>query len=179
MKHYRARSGGGSNVDKYSNEVAVDVTMSALNTLTFQEIDLGLSLFDRAGILISRLVYTPVQGMWAELTAEADNVQMALGQSNQIASIAPSERSLLDQVRIVLNLVGTGATAEVLQGTIVHDFSQLAGGGMLVTPRPLYIAMVTSGFAAASGMTMRMYFTVVRLKDADYFELLETRRFLG
>lgn len=166
-------------LDKYSNILGKAITMSAANTLTFEAIELGLSLFDKVGILIQRIEFDPAFSAVAEMVANSDRMQIALTQSNQIASITLQESSVICAKEYQVHVSGAPATAQIAEGIQAIDYTSLAGGGLLIAPRPLYLAMTTAGFAAASGCTIRLYFTVVKLKPEEYFELLESRQYFG
>lgn len=164
--------------DRYVNVFNAQVAQTANNTLTFEEIDFGLNLFDKVGILIHRLeMYSNVAT--AQLVSGADILRSAITQSNQISSISPSERAIVDLFELRIIQAGTPANNELLVEPVVHDWSQVPGGGLLVAPKPLYLAVDTSGYTATETVDMRIYFTIKKLRDAEYFELLESRRFYG
>jgi hypothetical protein len=169
----------GSRTDKYSNLLSEQVTTSAANTLTFEEIDVGLNLFDKVGLLISRWEVYPFREDFDELETNADSMSVALVASNQISSLSATERAVIDNVRYAVADSGTPATANLQQVPMVKDFANLPGGGILVAPKPLYVGIDTTGFAGSAGVDVRLYFTIVSLKPEEYFELLESRRFFG
>lgn len=168
-----------SKADTYSNVINTTLTLSAANTLTFQEIDLGLTIFQKVAILIERADFFISRAVLAELQASADGLQAALTQSNQISDLSITESAVIDQVQLSVTAMGVPANGQVLRIPLRMDYTQLGGGGLLVVPKPLYFAGVTEGFAAAMVLTLRFYFRIVALKPDEYFELLESRRFFG
>lgn len=164
-------------VDKYANVLQTEVTMSAANTLTFEEIDIGASLFDRVGLLLHRIEYIPSSGSWNELQTDADQMWFGLCSSNQFSALSANERSVIDYARI-RRLVATNGSV-LLGDPVIHSFEGLPEYGVLTAPRPLFLAMHSSGFAGVGAVVARIYFTIIQLADADYFELLETRRYFG
>ncbi len=165
--------------DKYSNLLNEQVTMSAANTLTFKELNVGLNIFDKAGLIISRIEYQPQTATFNEMTATGDYVVAALTSSNNLSNLVPNQSEVIDR-RVIQRIDGGAAANFVLVDSVmIADFATLPGGGLLVPPKPLYIAAVTNGLANASIIDVRIYFTILRLGDAEYLELLETRRAFG
>lgn len=162
--------------DKYANVLFQEVTESAANTLTFESIDLGLSLFDKVGLLISRIEWYNWE---VRLLAAADVVNFGLSSSNQFTTVTAQENSIVTYHYFKVLDYGTAGNNWIFTSPLVDDFSTLPGGGLLVTPRPLYIFAQGANLGGAITATMRMFFTVVTLKPEEYFELLETRQFFG
>lgn len=171
-------SSARSKTDRYANVITPRVEMSAANTLTFSEIDVGLNLFDKVGLLISRIEFYSTR-FAAEMAASGDFVRMAITASNQITTIAPQENAVIAMEEHSVVEQGTAASAVIQKEPFVQDWSQLPMNGILVSPKPLYIAANTGGFSQADTIDARIFFTIVKLKDAEYFELLESRRFFG
>lgn len=165
--------------DKYANVILQTCTMSAANTLTFSEVNIGLSTFDRIGMLVSRLEYMASSTTYQELTSGADIAQVGLVGSDQVTSIGSTTRGVYDKTEWTTIPHGTPASADILVFPVIKDLSGLPGGGLLIPPRPLYLAATTGGFAAAGTFYLRLYFTTIQLKDSDYFELLETYRYFN
>ncbi|GAI82269.1 unnamed protein product, partial [marine sediment metagenome] len=165
--------------DKYANVLTEKITMSAANTLTFQEVNIGLSLFDKAGILISRIEYQPTGGTIADLETTGDLIGMAVATSDNIANLGVDQAAVVTYKSLIRLDLGTAAAGWIFELPLVQDFSQLPGGGILITPKPWYIAMESGGLAAAGICTVRFFFTVVKLTAEMYFELLETRHYFG
>lgn len=162
--------------DKYANVLFQEVTESAANTLTFEAIDLGLSLFDKVGLLVSRIEWYNWE---VRLLAAADVVNFGLSSSNQFATVTAQENSIVTYHYYKVLDYGVAGNNKIFTSPLVDDFSTLPGGGLLVTPRPLYIFAQGANLAGTITATMRMFFTVVTLKPEEYFELLETRQFFG
>lgn len=165
--------------DKYANMLVKQMTMSAANTLTFDEIDIGLSLFDKVGLKVQRLEYHWGNAALEEMTAANDAVQAGLFTSNAPATMDPGDVSTIHMAKIKRLDQGTAAASRILELPFVFNFAELDGGGLLITPKPLYIGMFTTGLASAGTITLRVFFTVVKLTPPEYFELLETRHYFG
>lgn len=162
--------------DKYSNIIYDDVTESALNTLTFEAVDIGISLFDKVGLLISRIEWYQ---WWALLVGGDDQANFGLSTSNGWTTPVASEPSIVTYHKEALYDYGTAGNNIRWDDPLVDDFSTLPGGGILITPKPLYMFMMGANLASAGTVKMRMFFTIINLKAEEYFELLESRQFFG
>jgi len=164
--------------DIYANLYTGSVTESAAATLTFDEIDLGLNVFDKVGILINA-IEVDLTSFYQTADASGERVKLGMSQSNGFAAADMEEKSIIWWQAPYLKFVGTPATAHWLESIWRWDLSTYPGGGLLVTPRPLYF--FAEGVAVASAMTFdyRFFFTVVKLAPDEYFELLEFRQYFG
>lgn len=165
--------------DKYSNILTQEVECSGANTLTFEEVNIGLSLFDKVGLLISRIEYHIKANTISEMTAADDNVQGAITTTNQMSTLDPAEQAVIDKILYLRTDQGTAGDSHFHTVPMVRDFAEIAGGGLLVTPKPLYLGVTSSGLASAATVTFRLFFTILKLKPEEYFELLETRQYFG
>lgn len=166
--------------DQYSNIVQVGVTQSAANTLTFNEVDMGLTIFQKVGLIISRVEVQLSSTVLALLAANTDRLQFGLTQSNQITSIGIQESAVLCQHEMIMQTIGTAASGFIVEDPYTFDFANLPGGGLLITPKPLYCAVSSANLGSAmTEIIFRLYFQIIELKAEEYFELLEARRFFG
>lgn len=168
-----------SGADKYANILTQKVVMSGANTLTFEEVSIGLSLFDKAGILLSRIEYQPAAAALLEMTASGDQIDLAITASNSISNLVATQPAVIHRSILKRMDFGTAAGAQLIIEPQVADLSTLPGGGILITPKPWFCAMVTTGLASAATGYFRFFFTVLKLTAESYFELLETRHYFG
>jgi len=162
--------------DKYANILYDEVVESAANTLTFENLDIGLSLFDKVGVLIHRLEWMS----WpSRLAAASDAIEFGLTTSNSWSAADPSENSIITYHKVQVVDYGTAGNNRIFDTPLVDDFSTLPGTGILTTPRPLYMFVDGANLADVATVKMRMFFTIITLKADEYFELLETRQFFG
>lgn len=166
-------------VDMYVNLITKTISASAANALTFDTIDVGLNIFDKVGLLICRLEYDVSGGTLADLDQDGDAVQFGLTSSNDITSLSALQSEVLDVITINRYDAGTAGNATFFDKPIIHDFSTLPGGGLLIAPKPLHVATAASGMSAPASAVLRLYFVMIQLTDADYLELLQTRRAFG
>jgi hypothetical protein len=157
--------------DKYSNVAFATVTLSAANTLTFNQILMGTGVFAGVALLINRILWNPTVTSLREIVAATDDLTMALVSSNRLATIFDAtDPSVLAQKR----LVGIGVAVERYELPLISDFSTLPGGGKLIPASPLWMAGHTSGAAAASVIRCQLDFTFIQLEAADYLELMQS-----
>lgn len=166
-------------MDKYANMLVKSVVQTAANTLTYSTIEIGLSLFDKVGLKIQRIEYVPNPGSIAEMTTAADFIELGLCTSDTPTSLVESIQSVIHMFRLRRVDMGTAATGAIYSQPDVYDFSSLDGGGLIVTPKPLFIGIDTAGLASAASAIIRIFFVVIKLSGTDYFELLETRHYFG
>lgn len=165
--------------DEFAQFMYLNVTMSATDTLTFSEVSLGLSLFDYAGLVIERIEYYPSVGSLSLIIDDADQLRMALVGSNSITSLAQDQPQVYDLLALNGSADGTPGNFVVIETPIVHDFSTMAGGGLLVPAQNMYIAMDSSALSAACDGSMRVYFRVKQLQAGDFVELVQRLRVLS
>lgn len=165
--------------DKYPNIINISCEQSATNTMTFEEVDLGMSLLDRSGIIIHRYEMWPENNALDALVANTDIITMGIAADSNLTDINLDERAVIDSVRLRPVVSGTPATSQVVTLPLEKSFESLPGEGLLVAPRPLYVGVDSAGMAAAITVIFRIYFTIVKMADSDYFELLQSRRFFG
>ncbi len=163
--------------DKYANKIVVKCTQASLDTLAFASFNLGISAFDRVGLILHKIGWSLDDTGWAELVAASDNIEGAIVTSDQVATITADLRQIVAKHDWIAGLVGVGANFRVDEQPKWDDFTGLPGKGMLVPPSPLYLAVMTAGNASVRTVYANIWFSIVELADADYFELLETTRY--
>ena len=169
----------GSLKDSYSNIYQLVLTESAANTLTYFEINLGLTLFQKRAILVNRIVIDWGYAGIKALQGADDTTIVGLCQSNTPASISLTDSSTIWKAQKGGFIHGTPANYDVREIVDTFDLSAIPGGGEFIVPTPLYGAIQSASVTAAQTATMRIYFQVVELKPEEYFELLESRHFYG
>lgn len=167
------------NQDKFVNVLNDTLTMSAANTITFKELNVGLNIFDKVGLLLTRLEFDPVGATLQDLDTDGDVVIMGLTSSSSLTTLNPYQAEVIDQVSLCRIDSGAAANFTVINRPLTHDFSTQPGGGLLIPPKPLYIAGFSAGMTVAASFYARFYFIIYKLTDAEYLELLETRRAFG
>lgn len=165
--------------DQYCNLFQFTATESAANTLTFGEINLGLTIFQKVGIVINRVLVEWSSDLISDLNQDADQLQVAITQSDQISDLSITQNAVVWKDKIHLSLQDATSFNTLVDLMHVTDFSTLPGGGELIAPRPLYWGIRGTGLSAVRATTVRMWFTIVELKTEEYFEILESRRFFG
>jgi len=164
-----AKSGMG---DKYANVAYGIVTMSAANTLTFAQINMGMGIFQRTAMLLHRVLMYPTLASCREVVAATDEMQIALTTSNRVSSIS----DILDPAVVCCQrVVGVGVAVEPWNLPLISSFTDLPSGGKLIAGNPIYCAMQTTGAAAASICRFQLDFTFVELSDTDYLELVQAQ----
>lgn len=167
--------------DIYGQIAYGGVSTSAANTLTYELINMGISLFDKVGMEISLIEYFPNLAAYQSLQDVSDLMYFGLSTSNTAAAIAANDPSIIDIVQLQPHLVGTPANFELrfVPQDNSTDLTKRPGGAVLVPPRPLYIYVGTTGFAATTSVNARIHFRFKSLTPADYIELVESSRIVA
>jgi len=160
--------------DVFVNRALVGMTMSAANTVTFEQIRFGVGLFQGVALLLHRISYYLEHASWAELVADSDYCSMGITVRDDLSSLTPTNLNLVDVVDMDTCIVGTVVGIDHVVRPIISDFSRMPGGGLLLPANPIYLAMSSAGFAAAGVCRAVLYFTFKQLADKDYLELLQT-----
>lgn len=162
--------------DTFANVAYASVTETGANTLTFEEIQSGVSIFEKNAWIIHEIDYYPAEASIQGMTGAGDTLTIGLVASNKVSSIDLSDAAVVDLIEIDFQLRGAAANAMFLFNPIRRIFDNLPGGGLIVTPRPLYLAAQGNNLGAAATARARIYFTVKTLKAEEYWELVEARR---
>ena len=165
--------------DLFDQFLSMTVTMSGIDTITFGQVAIGMSIFDYAALIISRIEYVVGRTTWAELSVNTDEFQMAITGSNTIGDLGSNRPEVYDYMIIDAHQVGTPGNYMVFPQPLIHDFSTMKGGGLLVPAQDLYLGLDSLGFAAAGSGLARVYFTVKALGAADFIELVQRLRVLS
>lgn len=164
--------------DRYTNKAYGTVTESAANTLTFSEIQTNEQVFSKRAWIISRIEWYLSGSQYTKLAAADDVISLALTSTNQIASLSLASAGVIDLLEVGL-LFSTAVAYTMLQNPIIRDFSSLPGGGIIIAPRPLYLAAKGTSLATAVTASMRFLFQVTELKADEYLELVDFYRIVG
>jgi len=157
--------------DKYANVMINTLTESAANTLTFGELPQVTTLLEKKAYLINRVDYAYSLQL---LIADTDKFSFGLSLSSRWTDISLSEPSIIDMNEILCIASGAAASLRADDSRVTRDFSTLPGGGILVPTRPLYSFCKGTNLAAAGGLITKIFFTVIDLTPADYWDLVES-----
>ena len=167
----------GKRIDSFANLATIQVTETAANTLTYRKLDTGFSLFEKVAWIIHRIEYVIDE----RFNGTGDTMDVALMTANTRTTIADNatftDASVIDKIKWVRTDIGVAATGlYYVQPQIVKDFTNLPGGGLIVPPTSIYAGAQGTGCASAGTNTVRFFFTVKELQEAEYWQLVESRR---
>ena len=161
--------------DLYSNKGYGQVTESAAGTLTFSEIRTNVSIFEKVAWILHRIEWYVSQAMYSLLMDASDHILMALTASDSIATLGlnvPAVIDLMDTIRIQ----ATGVGFNDYNLPFIRDFTTLPGGGLIIAPRPLFLAVQGVSLGSAASVEARFYFTQKTLSADEYMELIDFYR---
>lgn len=161
--------------DAYANKFYGTVAESAANTLTFAEIPTNVDVFSKKAWVLHKLEWYPNASAFNALDAGDDVLSAALCSSNALTGLSLADPGVIDLLEMVANVV-TGAGFEMGILPIIRDFSSLPGGGLIISPRPLYLAVKGTSLGGAMTVACRGYFTAIDLNADEYLELVDFYR---
>ena len=163
--------------DKFANIAYLYVAATSNDVLATARLDMANNLLsEKAAIIISRAdVFI---GNVGAINAAGESISVALQLTDRLTTISLADPETLFTTGVIRYDAGTAGTGNLWISPIVLDFSNLPGGGILVPADRLYIAVKSENLAALANAAMRIYYTVVPLAPADYWELIEARRIM-
>jgi hypothetical protein len=168
--------------DKFANRFCVTVGETIAGTIKYVEVPTYVEAFSHRAFLLHRLEYHVPPGDLDMIIGATDSICMALTSVNNIGSIsgaiAPEDPGLIDLVQFQECLRGAAASFSFNNMPLMHDFTSLPGGGILVPARPIYGAIQGVSLAAACKGYIRGWFTQVELKADEYLELVDAYRII-
>jgi len=161
--------------DAFANKFYGEATETAANTLTFAEIQTNVDVFAKKAWVLHKLEWYLGPGAINAIDAADDVLQAALVSSNKMSALALDDAGVIDLFELG-QLFNTAVGAELTLMPLARDFTSLPGGGLIIAPRPLYVAVKGTSLAAAQSVAVRGYFTAVDLNADEYLELVDFYR---
>lgn len=164
--------------DTFSNVAAISVTESAANTQTAAKFAFPFSIMDKMALVIQRIEY--ILGGLTQLNSSGDGLYVAISAAASLVDITnQADPLMIDSMRQVRLDLGAAASGMLLYHPFIKDYTNLAGGGLLVAPSPLYLIGQGVGLAGASTSWVRLYYTYMELGTDEYWQLVESRRIIS
>lgn len=164
--------------DQYANKAYGSVTESAANTLTFSEITTNVNIFDKVAWVLTRIEWYLNQATLGLILDSADHLEIGLTASNGITSLSLSEAAVID-VLDYQRLQATSVGFSYFDMPLVRDFGTMPGGGLIIAPRPLYVAAKGTSLASAASAECRFYFQQFEMAADEYLELIDFYRIVS
>lgn len=156
--------------DVYSNRAMIHITMSAANTITFEQIRWAAGTFTNIAIILHEMHIFPSSATVRECVAATDLWTIGLTSRNDLTVLAASDQSIYGLVAEV----GRAAVVAPWESPLVYSWAHLPEKGIIVPPNPMYLAMTSAGFAAAGEAHCILYYTFVQVSDKQSLEVLQT-----
>lgn len=151
---------------------------TAANTLTFDKVETGMSVYDQIGWVLSRVEYRLTANTRSLFNGTGDNLSIALVSTNTLTLLGDANPAIYALRSFTRIDFGTAASATLESNTYVDDYSGLPGGGLLLLPNPLYGAIVGTGLSGPAFVSVILYVQPVQLDKDDYFNLVQARQLL-
>jgi len=162
--------------DRFANKFYGTVVESAANTLTFKEIQTNVDTFSKRAWVLHRLEWYIPAAQIDKLTASGDFLDCALVSSDKLAALSLASAGVIDLFTLAAAPVYTGVGFTTQQMPFIRDFSEMPGGGLIIAPRPLYLAVKGTSLASALTVELRGFFTNLELNADEYLELVDFYR---
>jgi len=164
--------------DNFANKFYGKVVESAANTLTFAEIKTNVSIFEKAAWVLHRLEFYLSPTDLAKLLGGGDSLKMAFTMTDKITSLGLDSAGVIDMLELQHhNLTSVGFSD--IQFPVIRDFTGLPGGGIIIAPRPLFVAAQGVSLATAITIEVRGYFTMMALSADQYLDLVDFYRIVS
>jgi len=165
--------------DTFANYAALTIVESAANTFTSSKFQFPFSIMDKMALILQRIEYdfTSFTGAFA---ASADTLTCGICVAATLSDVDnPADPLLVDTMRIRRSDFGVAATGIAMYFPLIKDFTNLAGGGLLVAPNPLYGFVKGISAGAAGTVAIKLFYTYLELSTDDYWQLVESRRIIS
>lgn len=164
--------------DVYANKFFGTVLESGPNTLTFAEIPTNVDVFAKKAWVLHKLEWYLDADDRSLLLASQDAIRMALTSSDRISALGLDNPAVIDLLE--LNVIVYSAVAcNNYEQPLIRDFNNMPGGGLIITPRPLFVAVQGVSVASPVQAFVRGYFTAVDLNADEYLELVDFYRIVS
>ena len=161
--------------DQFANKFFGTVVEGSANTLTFNEIPTNVDVFSKKAWVLHALEWYPGVASLNALDAADDVIQAALVSSQAISALSLGDPGVIDLLEIEANVAtAVGFAVSILP--IRRDFTSMPGGGLIISPRPLYLAVKGISLGGALTVSCRGYFTAIDLNADEYLELVDFYR---
>ena len=166
--------------DKFANLANLEITESAIGTLTFKELNTGAGIFEKMAMIIHRIEYRPTLASMELLIDGKDALEFGWVTSNQITSLAKNKAQVIDEMSLSMVLIGAAAADFMLvEKPFTVSYSDLPGGGLIVPATDLFLGCIGTSVASPISLSSSIYFTYRDLKPEEYWELVEATRALS
>jgi len=161
--------------DTFANKFYGKVIESAANTLTFAEIPTNVDVFSKRAWVLHKLEWYLSGSMTGIMNSNGDQVQVGLCSSDKASALSLDDSGVIDLLTYKMELA-SAVGLFIKEEPLIRDFNNMPGGGLIIAPRPLYIAVKGTGAASAVTAEVRGYFTAVDLNADEYLELVDFYR---
>lgn len=166
--------------EKFANRFFCEAHEAAAGTAAFTEVPTYLNAFEKKAFVIHRLEYNFENGIIPLMAAAGDMVCAALTTTNVYTTLRPqdilNEPGLHDYVALEALMVGAAAGRQDAIAPIIHDFTELPGGGLIVPGRPLFVGAYGYSLANPVHVSVRGWFSIIELKAEEFLDLVDAYR---
>ena len=155
----------------YADKFYATVTESAAGTLTFGEIRTNINRGSSVGWILHRIEWMVGLANWNALADASDAIHFALTASDKITTLDMSDPGVIDWMEVTKKM-STDVGFQTHVDPTIRDFANMPGGGILIYPSPLFVAVQGVSIATARTAVCRGYYTQIDLSDKDFIDLI-------
>jgi len=165
----------GASKDKFANKFFGYSLESAANTLTFREIQTNVDMMSKRAWVLHKLewFFSPVD--LDKLIAGQDRISAALVSSDKLTALDLNSPGVIDLIDFGI-LFASAVGQSFYTQPFTRDLTGLPGGGLIVAPRPLYVAVKGTSLGSAVTANVRGYYTNLDMSADEYLELVDFYR---
>lgn len=157
------------------------VQQLVVDNLEYKKLDIANPLTMGAaklGLVLHRLEYWYPRTVIAALGGVGEFIYGGVGVANTMTAPGPDDAEVVDMFEMDADILGAVVSKQFVMQPIVHDYSLVPGGGLLVPADRLFLFAMSGGLAATLVLECRFYYTPVELSAEDYWQLVEARHLL-
>lgn len=159
--------------DIYANIVSATADATS-GTPNFTEVNLGISLGSKVGIIIDSIEYLPSLGLLNEFQDDGDLCVFGWSSSNSLSAPAISDSQVIDFNQMSFMAFGTPANGRF----DIFPYKKSFLPPIIVASPRIYFYVDATG-PNAGNVKCRLYFRYVELSTQEYLELAETFQLVG
>lgn len=167
-------------IDRYANIATIEVTESAADTLTFQELRTNLGIDSgrqkASAMIIDEIDYFLSTTTLNALDADQDRIHFAVTISNAVADLQDiTDRRILHSGFLQRNDGGTAGNAMIFRMPLIYQFFP----PLITAERAIFLAVLGGTTAIANVLRVRVYYRTVEISQGEFIELAEVFRLVG
>lgn len=163
-------------IDQYENIATIAVSESAPGTVTYGELQTGLGLRTKQGMVIDAIHYFIEASVINLMLDESDSINFGITISTGVTNLLLSgDRRIIHSGQLGQANSGAPASAQVLLSPFVFEFMH----GIPIAEASIFLGGQGISLASAVSITCRIFFRYVDLTDREILEIAQNFQLVG